>query len=131
MRGDSDSVSFSVSERDGGSLVVVVRGELDLATAPDFARVVAELRVEAGASVVLDVAELAFVDSSGLNAIVAAARVVEGCGGSFVVAGPGSHIERLFEIVHLHDTVAIESSVDAALARAAASAPERGAEPVP
>lgn len=131
MRGDSDAVSFSVSDHDGGLLVVAVAGDLDLATSPDFARVVSELRVGTDAAVVLDVGELTFVDSSGLNAIVAAARAVEACGGSFTVAGAGSHVERLFEIVHLHESVAIEPSVEAALARAAASVADPGAEPVP
>ena len=106
-------------------MVLAVAGELDLATSASFAQAVAALRVERGTGVVMDVTRLAFVDSSGLNAIVGASRAVRERGGSFAVGGAAEHIDRLFEMVRLGESVAVEGSVEAALSRVTSDAADR------
>jgi anti-anti-sigma factor len=100
MAFDPTGFSISTSDRDGRA-VIVVRGELDLATAPDLDAVVTE-RLEAGRDVVVDLRELAFMDSTGLRVLVAAhARVEAADGGpTFVVVRPlpGAPIERILAI---------------------------------
>ena len=62
MAFDPTGFSISISDRDGRS-VVVIRGELDLATAPELE---AALRApRRGREVVVDLRELAFMDSTG------------------------------------------------------------------
>jgi anti-anti-sigma factor len=98
MAFDPTGFSISTSERDGRA-VVVVRGELDLATAPDLDAALIELQ-EVKQDVVLDLRELAFMDSTGLRVIVAAhARAEEG-EHSFVIVRPlpGAPIERILAI---------------------------------
>ncbi len=70
MSFDPTGFSISTSER-GGRWVVVVRGELDLATAPALETAVTE-RLDAGHEVVVDLRELAFMDSTGLRVLVRA-----------------------------------------------------------
>lgn len=53
--------------------VIIIRGDLDVATAPAAARVVAEHAHE-GSDVVLDLGELEFMDSSGLRVLLVAAN---------------------------------------------------------
>ena len=88
MAFDPTGFSISTSERDGRA-VVVPRGELDLATAPELDAVVNE-RLDAGQDVVMDLRELAFMDSTGLRVLVAAhARVESADGGpTFLVVRP-------------------------------------------
>ena len=98
MAFDPTGFSISISERNGRA-VVVLRGELDLATAPDLDTALTELQ-EAGQDVAVDLRELAFMDSTGLRVIVAAhARAKDG-EHSFVIVRPrpGGPIERILAI---------------------------------
>ena len=76
MAFDPTGFSISTSDRDGRA-VVVIRGELDLATAPDLEAALPE-RLDAGQDVVVDLRELEFMDSTGLRVLVAAHARVEG-----------------------------------------------------
>jgi anti-sigma B factor antagonist len=98
MAFDPTGFSISISERSGRALVVI-RGELDLATAPDLETALTELQ-EAGQDVVVDLRELAFMDSTGLRAIVAAHARAEDGELSFVIVRPrpGAPIERILAI---------------------------------
>jgi anti-anti-sigma factor len=98
MAMDPSGFSISTTERDGG-VIVLVRGELDLATAPDLEEVVSE-RMDAGQEVVIDLRELQFMDSSGLRVLVAAhARSTNG-GPRFAMvrAREGSEVAKIMSI---------------------------------
>jgi anti-anti-sigma factor len=98
MAFDPTGFSISISERNGRA-VVVLWGELDLATAPDLDTALTELQ-EAGQDVAVDLRELAFMDSTGLRALVAAHARVEDAEQSFVIVRPrpGGPIERILAI---------------------------------
>jgi anti-sigma B factor antagonist len=95
---DPSGFSISTAERDGHA-VVAVRGELDLATAPELESTVFE-RLDAGQTVVLDLRELDFMDSSGVRVLVAAhARATDG-GPDFAIVRPpaGSEVAKILDI---------------------------------
>jgi anti-anti-sigma factor len=98
MAFDPTGFSISISERDGRA-VVVVRGELDLATAPDLETALSELQ-EGGQDVVVDLRELEFMDSTGLRTLVAAHARAEDVGQTLVIVRPlpGAPIERILAI---------------------------------
>jgi anti-anti-sigma factor len=98
MAFDPTGFSISISDRDGRA-VVVIRGELDLATAPDLDAALTEL-LDDGKDVVVDLRELGFMDSTGLRAIVAAHARTEDTEQSFVIVRPlpGAAIERILAI---------------------------------
>ena len=67
VTGDS---AFGVRlDRRDGAVVVVARGELDLRTAEELRSVLADPTVQAD-TVVRDLRELTFIDSSGLSVVV-------------------------------------------------------------
>jgi anti-anti-sigma factor len=98
MAFDPTGFSISTSDRDGRA-VVVVRGELDLATAPELQAALSE-RLDAGQDVVLDLRELAFLDSTGLRVLVATHARAEGGEQSFLIVRPrpGAMIEKILAI---------------------------------
>jgi anti-anti-sigma factor len=98
MAMDPGGFSISTSDRDGRA-IVLVRGELDLATAPNLEEVVAE-RLDAGQEVVLDLRELDFMDSSGLRVLVFAHARATDRGPRFAVVRPpeGSAVAKLLSI---------------------------------
>jgi anti-anti-sigma factor len=65
-----DEFSIAESDREGRALLTL-RGELDLATAPELEQLVNE-RLDAGQDVVVDLRGLEFMDSSGIRVLVAA-----------------------------------------------------------
>jgi anti-anti-sigma factor len=91
---------FSVAVDDAnGRLRVAVRGELDLATAPRLeAALVPPLRD--GASAVLDLRDLDFMDSTGVRVIVAAHHAAQESGGHFALVrtDPAGPVGRVLEI---------------------------------
>src|SRR3954454_20598740 len=65
-------VELSVSKQGGGEVpVVAVTGEVDVYSAPALRDGLTEL-LEAGTSVVVDLTDVGFLDSTGLGALVAA-----------------------------------------------------------
>ena len=76
---------------------VSVAGELDLATAPQLERKLRERQSQARL-VVLDLRELSFMDSSGVNAIVDANIRAQREGGRLVILRGPPHVDRLFSL---------------------------------
>jgi anti-sigma B factor antagonist len=65
-----EEFSISVAEIDGRAHVTL-RGELDLATAPELEQLLIE-RIDASQDVVVDLRALEFMESSGIRGLVAA-----------------------------------------------------------
>ena len=98
MAFDPAGFSISISDRDGRA-VVVIRGELDLATAPDLEAAI-HGPLDDGQDVVVDLRELDFMDSTGLRVLVAAHARVEGTEQRFLIVRPlpGAAIERILAV---------------------------------
>ncbi len=103
---------IDVLDRDGRT-VVVPRGELDMASAPELeAAVIPPL--ESGGWVVLDLRSLEFIDSSGLRVVVSAHRTAEDGAGRFTaVRGlPGTTVYRIVEIAGIDSVIEMVDSPD-------------------
>jgi anti-sigma B factor antagonist len=91
---------FSVTvAQDGDRTVIAVRGELDLATAPELEAALLPGLREGGSST-LDLRALEFMDSTGVRVIVAAHLAAEESGGrlSVVRTLPDGPVGRVLEI---------------------------------
>jgi anti-anti-sigma factor len=113
----------------GGCTVVRLRGELDIATAEELRLRVRRARREHGDRVVLDLAELEFVDSHGLSAILGCYRSAAEAGGCLVLVAPRPIVWRALEITGLHRRLAIADTVEEAVAAAAAPSGDTGGSP--
>ncbi len=102
---------------DGGRTVVRLRGELDIACSEELRRNLNEARREHGEHLVLDLAELEFMDSGGLSVIVACYKATTAAGGSLTLAGPRPIIRRALEITGLHRRIPVTATLDEALTR--------------
>jgi anti-anti-sigma factor len=78
---------------------VALHGELDVASADGFADSLVEL---AGSTVVVDLSDLTFMDSSGIGALVRARNRIRAGGlGELVLTRPGAIVRSVLEIVGL------------------------------
>jgi anti-sigma B factor antagonist len=103
---------------DDGPLLVVLTGELDLVSTSAFTRAIADLQPSLPAQVVVDLAGLTFVDSSGVNALVQAVRAVETDGGRAVLAAPSAPTRRILEITRAGEIVPIAPDRETAVRHA-------------
>jgi anti-sigma B factor antagonist len=89
--------------REGG--VFHLSGDFDLTGVDTFTESIAAT-LDGDDAVVLDLTDLAFIDSSGVHAIVALAERVGGRG--FVLRNPRGAVAKVFSIVRLEDIPGIE-----------------------
>jgi anti-sigma B factor antagonist len=122
-------VSMKLTTREsGGRAVVVLRGELDVAEAASVAAALAAVAARAP-QVVVDLAGLAFIDSSGVAALVLARVQARRAGGDLVLAAPHDQVLRVLAVTCLAEGFSVHASVDEAYASARRSRPV--AVPVP
>jgi anti-anti-sigma factor len=82
---------------DSGRLVVSAHGDLDLASSGELEETLTRL-IDAGDEVVVDVAAVPFVDSTGIAVLVRAAKRARDDGSSFRVINPQPQALRMFEL---------------------------------
>jgi anti-sigma B factor antagonist len=97
-------------------LVVAVHGDVDVHSAPHLRdRLIAA--IDAGATaVVVDLTDVAFIDSTGLGALVAARNHAEERQASLRLVCSSERLLKLFRITGLHEVFAIFDSVARAVA---------------
>jgi anti-sigma B factor antagonist len=95
--------------------VVALAGEMDMSNAEELRRELAG-RVPSGPySLIVELSQLSFIDSTGIRAVAAVAGDVKAGGGTVVLAGPTQHVARVFEIVKLDELVAVAPSLEDAI----------------
>jgi anti-sigma B factor antagonist len=101
---------LSISDR-GGVAVVSLCGELDISGASVLQAYLSDIRRQARARSVADLAGLAFIDSACLGVLVRHCKEIRRQGGSFALAGPQPGVRRILAVTGLltwfevHDTV--------------------------
>ena len=111
------ALEFHIDDRslDDGTPVVAVAGEIDLFTAPEFRQRISA-PIDAGRStVIVDLTETTFIDSSSLGVLIGAHRRLEQRGGSLVVVCDNEAIVRTFRITGLDGVFTLVRSLDDAL----------------
>jgi anti-sigma B factor antagonist len=86
-----------VEEHDGVA-VMALSGELDIATAPILRENLAPFEGNGVSTIVLDLRDLTFIDSSGLLAFLEARRRAMSHGHRLIVSGASPAAQRLFEL---------------------------------
>jgi anti-sigma B factor antagonist len=85
-----------------GQIFVKIAGELDGCTAGQLSHGLYDvIEAQGNRSVTLDLADVTFIDSNGLNVLVRALGWTRGRGGTITLAGPRPQAVKLFEIVGL------------------------------
>jgi len=90
--------------------VVSLEGELDLAAAPQLRECLVALTENGATDIVLDVAQLEFIDSTGLSVLVMALNRTRAAGGSTVLRHPSHSVMRLLEITGLLAVFGVEGA---------------------
>lgn len=87
-------------DHDGWS-VVTVPGDLDYYSADGFARDLYEVVSGSAQNIVLDMAAVTFLDSTGLRVLLGAARDLRADGGDLRLAAPHDSVLRVIELTQV------------------------------
>ena len=99
-----------------GIHVLTVSGEIDLFTAPDV-RAAASAALDEGAQrIVVDLADVRFLDSTGLGVLIGIMKRLRPAGGSLAIVNTNPATATTFSITGLDDVLRIVPTRDAALA---------------
>lgn len=116
IRGGSQELALECSLGENqGARVVVVSGEVDLATI-SLLRDALSQAVEGRRSVIVDISRLQYIDSTGLSELLNHHRRAQTRNQHFVLAGPSRLLSKLLQITHLTEAIPMFPSVADALA---------------
>ena len=100
MDGDLYDLDISVTETDGHALIGAA-GVLDVATAPRLRAELASLLEHGVHDVIIDMAQLEFIDSTGLAALIFGLRLLRAAGGTLTLQSPNPKAMKTLTITGL------------------------------
>jgi anti-sigma B factor antagonist len=104
--------------RDDGLELLVVEGEIDIATSPRLVAALNEVAAESVQSLVVDLSAVDFMDSTGLALLVRAHRRMHRSGRGFAVVCPDGPVRRIFEITDMVGTLQVSPTRETAVSAA-------------
>jgi anti-anti-sigma factor len=98
-----------VEHLDDGFARVLVEGELDLLTSPELERLL-DREISGGKQLVLDLAGVSFIDSTGLNVVISALRRCESTEATLTLGAElSAPVRRVLEITGLDTVIPVAS----------------------
>lgn len=113
MSQPQNNLNIKTTDDDGISIVGLT-GELDLGTSPDLHAELIRLIETKPRRIILDMRELAYIDSSGVGTLVDAHRRLKKEGGNVVLVGLQQRVRSVFEITRLDSFFTITANLDEA-----------------
>lgn len=99
-----------------GVCVLQLEGEIDLAVSPQLRDTLAQHAKARRPALLLDFSAVSYVDSSGLATLIEYVREAEEFGGKFALAAVSQRVRTIFELVRLHEFLALHDTVETAVA---------------
>jgi anti-anti-sigma factor len=111
------SIIMNIAEsRRDGNLIIAPSGRIDTTSSPIFDRHLSSVIDRGDTQLVIDLANLEYISSTGLSAFLSAAKKVKAAGGRMALAGLNSRIRLVFEMSGFLRLFPIFPNVDAAVA---------------
>ncbi|MEU1040661.1 STAS domain-containing protein [Streptomyces sp. NPDC005551] len=117
MPAERAPVSVDVTLPGDDVALFTVEGFLDVDTVPELRRHLSGRVSRGSRHLLLDLAAVSFMDSSGINAIVQARAEARAVGGSVRLISPTPAVRRILDLTGVNMAVPSSDSVDDALAR--------------
>ena len=97
-------------DRDGSAVVLAVGGEIDVHTTPQLREVLLGALTNDSPTVVLDLADVTFIDSTGLSVLITALKRARSLGGDVRLRTPSHQVFKVLELTRLHQVFEIEDA---------------------
>jgi anti-sigma B factor antagonist len=103
------------ARHEGDVAVVSAAGEIDVFTAPTLDQALAAQLADGRSRLVVDLAEVSFLDSTGLGVLVKALKGAREAGGSLHLVVTSERIRKIFDITGLDASMPLFDTVDDAI----------------
>ncbi len=110
------TMNIALEPASDGHTLVAITGRLDLGTAGTFRSAIEHLLHDGTTNVIVDLARVTFIDSSGLGALIGAYRHTLDAGGSLRIVAPTPDVQDLLTLMRLDRVLPAYPTVDAARA---------------
>lgn len=87
--------------------VIALEGELDLASTPQLLAIVSGVMAAGSGEIVLDMAELTFIDSTGLSGVATLAEQARSSGASLELRSPSELTAQVLEVTGLDRVITV------------------------
>lgn len=101
---------LSMEGSDNQKCLIAVKGEIDIYSAPAFKESLLKAIGEGGKDMVLECADLSYIDSTGLGILVGALKRIRENDCNIVIKNPKATIRKLFRITGLDKVFIIEEA---------------------
>ncbi|MCJ1700382.1 STAS domain-containing protein [Rathayibacter festucae] len=99
-------MTFTIEKIDPDITVIAASGKLNMVAAPQLRDVVRRSIAEGSARLVVDLSDVAFLDSSGLGALVACLKSARQAGGDLRIAAPSKQVMMVLQLSNLDRVLA-------------------------
>jgi anti-sigma B factor antagonist len=111
-------VNHSTGHLPGGIAVLRLSGKLNMVSAASVRETVASLVGAGSTRVVVDLADVDFLDSSGLGALVSGLKSTRQAGGDLRIASPGEQVRLVLRLTNMERVLIPYESPEEAFSRA-------------
>ena len=108
--------------------VLDVVGEIDIYTTPQFKEAVSEAIDQNNPAIVINMAQVTYMDSSGFGTLLSATKRLRPLDGALYLSGCNEAIQRMLQITRLNTIFGVYGTEEEAIAAAKAS-PSEAASP--
>ncbi len=102
------SLSIETRRSDARTIVIVLRGEVDYATARDVRVSISAILSRGSAdAIIVDLAGVALLDSTGIGTLVVAYRICGDCGVRFSVRNANPFLAKMFTVLGVAEALGV------------------------
>ncbi|AJW80090.1 STAS domain-containing protein [Clavibacter michiganensis] len=108
------ALTTATARREDDVTVVTAAGMLNMAAAPELRQAIHDALDPAPARIVVDLAGVDFIDSSGLGALIAGLRAARDAGGDLRISAPGPQVAMVLQLSNLDRVLISTPTAEAA-----------------
>lgn len=109
------TLSIHSRQLDSRTCALDLEGEVDVCTVPQFKQALLEQTKQGTDRVVVNLAKVEYIDSTGLSALISGHATMSEIGGSLLIISPRPRIARLLTLTGIADRLAVYSNESDAL----------------
>lgn len=108
-------MQIELEPHDRGATLVNVQGRLDAAAAPTFRQKIMDAISQGNVRLVLHIAHVSFMDSTGLGALVSTVKAARKANGDIGIVAPSPQVQKLLRLTAMDRVFRVFPSPDEAL----------------
>jgi len=112
---ETESLAITVRFPKDDRPLIVVQGEIDVATSPQFRDAMLELIAQGHAHLLVHLGAVRYMDSSGLGALASALKRLRSRQGALVLVAPTDGVKRVLHVTRLDKIIRIYATEEEAL----------------